>query len=487
MSKSIAVVGFPLATEKATRIDFREKASLLDWDVILFRPDISDFLDRYGEKSYKGKRCLDDTASFELKECAEHWRREIREAIEGGKSVIVFLSAIEEVYVATGTHAYSGTGRNRQVTRHVDVYSNYHCLPISEKITATSGSAMKLSPDRAKLLSGYWNEFGKESTYRAIFPETKRACILTRSGDKAVALLITQPKSGGNLLLLPDLDFNRNEFTDDDGEDFTDEAHEFAGRLIATAVQLDKTLRAESDATPEPLWLSSEQFATKKEKELRQELLAAEGEVKRAQLAKEAIEDQLLISAAAKSLLFETGQKLELAIIEALLRLGFSAARFQNAESEFDVVFSSDEGRLIGEAEGKDNKAINVEKLRQLSMNIHEDLQREEVDRPAKGILFGNAFRNTPPEKRGAQFTEKCISAAQMQGIGLVATSDLFHAVKHVADTGDLSFSKACRESLVAGIGIVTLPNPPDTQPEVSEIADRAETSFDPAKSPISG
>jgi hypothetical protein len=48
------------------------------------------------------------------------------------------------------------------------------------------------------------------------------------------------------------------------------------------------------------------------------------------------------------------------------------------------VVFESEEGRLIGEAEGKDNKAINVDKLRQLSMNIHEDIQREEVTTPAK-------------------------------------------------------------------------------------------------------
>jgi hypothetical protein len=57
------------------------------------------------------------------------------------------------------------------------------------------------------------------------------------------------------------------------------------------------------------------------------------------------------------------------------------------------VVFESEEGRLIGEAEGKDNKAINVDKLRQLSMNIHEDIQREEVTTPAKGVLFGNGYR----------------------------------------------------------------------------------------------
>ena len=56
--------------------------------------------------------------------------------------------------------------------------------------------------------------------------------------------------------------------------------------------------------------------------------------------------------------------------------MGFVASPYKEANSEFDVVFESAEGRLLGEAEGKDSKAISVDKLRQLVMNIHEDLQR---------------------------------------------------------------------------------------------------------------
>lgn len=80
--------------------------------------------------------------------------------------------------------------------------------------------------------------------------------------------------------------------------------------------------------------------------------------------------------------------------------MGFRAEPFKDSNSEFDVVFESDEGRLIGEAEGKDSKAINVDKLRQLAMNIHEDLQREEVTKSAKGVLFGNGFRLSPLNER---------------------------------------------------------------------------------------
>ncbi len=91
--------------------------------------------------------------------------------------------------------------------------------------------------------------------------------------------------------------------------------------------------------------------------------------------------------------MFEKGKLLENVIIEALRLLGFKAVPYKDSTSEFDVVFESDQGRLIGEAEGKDTKAVNIDKLRQLAMNVHEDLQREDVSSPAKPVLFGNGFR----------------------------------------------------------------------------------------------
>ena len=51
------------------------------------------------------------------------------------------------------------------------------------------------------------------------------------------------------------------------------------------------------------------------------------------------------------------------------------------------------EGRCIGEAEGRDNRAIGIDKMRQLEVNVLEDLSRDEVSEPAKGVLFGNAYR----------------------------------------------------------------------------------------------
>jgi hypothetical protein len=80
-----------------------------------------------------------------------------------------------------------------------------------------------------------------------------------------------------------------------------------------------------------------------------------------------------------RRLLFERGPQLEAAILESL-RLWALWLRTIESDTEFDAVFSSEEGRFLGEAEGKDNKAINIDKLSQLERNIQEDYARDEVN-----------------------------------------------------------------------------------------------------------
>ena len=144
--------------------------------------------------------------------------------------------------------------------------------------------------------------------------------------------------------------------------------------------------------------------------------------------------------------------------------MGFRATPFKDSDSEFDVVFESNEGRHIGEVEGKDNKSVSVEKLRQLSMNIHEDLQREEVSNPTKPVLFGNAFRLQPITTRGKPFTEKCIAAAVMSSTALVFTPDLFFVVKYLLHNEDLDYARECRRTLSDTNGRVSFPKPPDLE-----------------------
>lgn len=471
-ARKILTVGLELASSDTSYAKFRSKTSLLDWDIFLFRPEISEFLHNYYE-TYQGKPCFNDTASFEAKDCCEHWRREIRQALETGKTAIVFLPSLYEAYVDTGGRSYSGTGRNQKTTRHVALLTNYDTLPVALGPVAANGSSMKLAARGAEVLATYWAEFEERSGYKVVLgaPDVP-ACVHTRAGDRPVGAMYRSKSSSGTLLLLPDLDFSPPEFTKQKGntEVWTPAATRFAGTFLSAVVALDKALRSSSEVTPEPSWAGAMQYTLAPESALRIKLLQAERRVEQAQRRKEQFVEEISVAAMPRSLLYEKGKPLEAAIIAALKTLGFQAEPFKESDSEFDVIFTCAEGRLIGEAEGKDTKAINIDKLRQLSMNIHEDLQREDVTSPAKPVLFGNGFRLQEPTGRPHPFTEKCHSAASSSSTALVATADLFPLVQYLLAHPDPGYAFDCRAALLSTVGRVTFPSPPSAPPQ-SDVA----------------
>ena len=153
-SRQILTIGLELASSDTQYESLRSKTSLLDWDIVLFKPEIGDFTS-YCEY-LQGKPSLSDSASFQLKESCEHWRREIKQAVEADKTVIVFLPSLEEVFVDTGQRSYSGTGRNQRTTRHVAEYNNYQAIPATLSPVTATGSSMKLSARGAEVLAQYW-------------------------------------------------------------------------------------------------------------------------------------------------------------------------------------------------------------------------------------------------------------------------------------------------------------------------------------------
>lgn len=465
MAKSIVSVGLELADDEVSSVDFQSRASLSDWDIVLFRPNISWFCYMGDTTTYLGKPALGDDMSFRLRESCEHWHREITEAVDAGTTVIGFLSDLVQVYIATGETKHSGTGRNRQTTRIVTEYSNYRSVPISVEPTSRSGSTIKIVNSSRSILASYWDDFGEFSEFRVTFPKTvKDACMVTKHGESPVALKLSQ-KSGGTLLLLPDLRIELGEVTkvDENGKVYYSKtAKGFSAKLISSVVALDKVLHSSAQRSPEPSWMSQDRFALAGEAEVLGELLIAEGQLEEARKRKEKLAQKLAAAGGLRDLLFENGTALEVSVLKALTVLGFSTRRYRDEESEFDVIFESNEGRLLGEVEGKDAKAIGVDKLRQLSMNIHEDLSREEVEEPAKGILFGNGYRLRDPAERPEVFTGKCITAARSTSTGLVNSVDLFRVVRYLSYSNDEDFAWACRKALLDGAGPVKFPETPD-------------------------
>lgn len=467
-NKKILTIGLSLADDQTESCKFDSDTSLLDWDIILFKPDIKKYLYR-SESTFEGKPCLSDDESFKLRAQSEHWRREIKAAVDHGKLVLVFLNELTPLSIATGEKKVSGTGRNQKVTRIVTGYDNYQSIPLGLKPIKSKGKEIKLSAKNSECISSYWQEFSNVSSYKVIVDSELTPCLLTKHGDKSVGTISRSKNSNGALLCLPDIDFYPESFfSDGEGEGneggWTPEAKQFSSRMIKAIISMDKSLRSSGEVTPEPDWVKDTKYRLNQEKVASQKLLKIEKNLEIVQAEKEAVIDEVKDLGRLRNLLFEKGKPLEYAILDALKIIGFEVSQFDDGESEFDAVFESKEGRLIGEAEGKDNKAINIDKLRQLAMNIHEDLERDEVDEPAKPVLFGNSYRLQPIDERPEPFTTKCISAAATSSTALVFTPDLFYIAKYLKDKRDTRYAIKCRKAILSSIGRVHFPDVPQKE-----------------------
>jgi hypothetical protein len=329
----------------------------------------------YGTEAYNGKPCLSDETSFKYKESQSHWKREIKDAYENGKAIIVFLSDLDEIYVATGKRDYSGTGRNQRTTRHVGLASNYGFIPIEMEVVSSIGNKIITNP-RFQYLKEFMSGYSEELSFKVtIASKSIEPLLFTKTGNKIVGGIVQNKASGGYILLLPPLDFEKEGFTEELEEDevWSAKGKSFGSRFIASLIGIHKAIRSGTERTPHPDWLSTDAYLLKKEIEIRSSMAARESQVANLVAEISKAKEELVEVTSLKDLLYEQGKPLEYAILKALQLIGFKTTQFKENDSEFDVVFECDEGRLLGEAEGKDNKAINVDKLRQLEMNINED------------------------------------------------------------------------------------------------------------------
>ena len=473
--KSVVSIGIEIPGSEAKRISLQSKVSLLDYDVIIIDPAIYEFYG-YSYDDYQGKPCLDDTNSFRLKEHLEHWRREILEAIRAGKNVFIFLNQEQKVFIATGEKTFSGTGRNRQTTRHVDQISNYKIVPSAITVTNSNGSSMVLV-GKNNILAPYWSAVGKISKFKVLLDgEGVKPIVQTTTGQKTVGAKLRYKNAEGNLFLLPYIDFEDEKYTYENKEDeklyWTDEAIALGKKIVGSICAVDKAIKSLGEISATPDWVIQDKYVLPKEKTIRTKLVGIELKIEDLQKQKEQCEQEISEESILKRLLYENGKPLEAAVHVALALLGFTVSQFEESDSEFDVVFESKEGRLIGEVEGKDNKPINIEKLRQLEMNIHEDFSKDDIEEMAKGALIGNAYRLSEPEERGDFFTAKCLTATTRSGTALIRTTDLFCVAKYLSGKSNKQFAKKCRQAIISATGYVVFPDIPEAMKESESITD---------------
>ena len=467
MSKRILSVGFNFPGNEAEYVPLTSDRSLLDADIIVFQPEMESHYSSYD--AFQGKPKLSETDSFRAVEDAAHWRSELKAAFDAGKTIIIYLSKLEEYYIYTGQQTYSGTGRSRVTTNIVNLFNNYKFLPLPlDKVVTVSGTEIRVAKD-LKFIAPYWKEFAEHSSYE-VYLEGKLTDVIltTKSGNRIIGAIITSQK--GTIILLPPVKYNHEEFVKYDkkkeSEVWTTKAISFGKSLLSHIVEIDNSLHSNREATPAPEWTKQEIYRLERETVIEGEIKAITIQIEEFQNTRSKFNLELVEEGKLRWLLYEKGHLLEEAILSALGLMGFKAEPFKDAESEFDAVFVSAEGRFLGEAEGKDNSAVNIDKLSQLERNLQEDYSRDEVKEFAHGVLFGNSYRLQPPKERPNFFTEKCVSGAMRAGIAMVHTPDLYNASKYLKEHDDSVFAQQCREAIFKAKGsVVQFPNiPVETQ-----------------------
>ena len=291
----------------------------------------------------------------------------------------------------------------------------------------------------------------------------------SRTGDRILGAALHN-ELGGSLLFLPPITYDDDAFLRDaeDDEDsdtqyWTDQAVQFGKRLVGYLVALSDGLKQNVAVTPAPNWSSSTEYRLAAEREIEAGIVDITTKMVALQEEKGELEKRLSNAGILRGLLYEQGTPLEAAVLEAMRLFGFEAQPFANGESEFDVVFQSPEGRCLGEVEGKDSRAINIDKFSQLERNLQEDFARDEITEHAKGVLFGNAFRLVPIGERGDFFTIKCLSASRRICAALVRTPDLFVPARYLKENPDSAYAESCRKVIFSASGdLVSFPPPPE-------------------------
>ena len=129
MEKKIISIGYEIPSHSNWHFAYSSNQSLLDADIVLFEPDFSNYHLDYPEH-YQGKPLYNKNSSFDLQEDSQYWRTELSTALEAGKSVFVFFTKFEDIFVHTGNTQYSGTGRNARATNIVSIIAItnfFHC------------------------------------------------------------------------------------------------------------------------------------------------------------------------------------------------------------------------------------------------------------------------------------------------------------------------------------------------------------------------
>jgi len=152
-----------------------------------------------------------------------------------------------------------------------------------------------------------------------------------------------------------------------------------------------------------------------------------------------------------RRLLYATGSELEAIVKRALEKLGGTVLPSKYSQEEYVLEFEGKE--FLIEVKGV-AKSIALSHIRQLNDYLLK--YQEDTGKECKGILFGNAWRNIPPDMRGLEdtqvFPDNVIKRAEQWGISLVSSTAFFGAFLQVLNSSQSSNAVLTKMTTCSGV-----------------------------------
>lgn len=165
----------------------------------------------------------------------------------------------------------------------------------------------------------------------------------------------------------------------------------------------------------------------------------------------EAFETKIADICSFRRLLYGTGSELEAIVKRSLEQLGATVSPSKYSQEEYVLEFEGQE--FLMEVKGV-AKSVALSHIRQLNDYLLK--YQEDTGKECKGILFGNAWRNTPPGMRGMEdtqeFPDNVVKRAEQWGISLVSSTAFFKAFVKALKTPELSNDLLVKITTSSGI-----------------------------------
>lgn len=399
--------------DDATRGTFRGDVSVFDYDAVIWDPQETFWHYTTYAEDYQGLPSLTENSSVQIKSDTSRRRREFLEFLEAGRSLAVLARPPLRCYVDTGTRTHSGTGRNRVTTTHVAEFDLWSALPTDDlKLERASGSRIEIVGDGpiASLLKRYKHSL----TYNAVLEKAPGLPVARVTGTPRIVGSIFASKGGGNLILLPTVNFSPVA-AEDGEEDWPEEAAQFQGDLVAALLE-----PSAGAISSRPSW--ADNYATKAQQELKDKVVAQQQKVEKARVRLAKLQGQREEAEARDQLYLGTGRALELQVREVLGLLGGEVRESEAGRDDWHVAFP--EGPAVLEVKGLTKSAAekHAAQLEKWVAGAYE-----ESGTMPKGILVANTWREEPLSERDKEdFPTQMVPYSEGRGHCLLTGLQLF-------------------------------------------------------------